>query len=153
MKNIKGMIKPGEDGVPTFTQPWNATETRVALFDSETDTGTYVAGILSQDPKSVNGLKVQAVSDWVTPNEIVETISNFSGTEVKFQQVPEKVFQGFLPEKVAAELTENMVLVRDYSYYGKGTEMRQTEIDEKVLGGAKKVSWEQYVKRNGPWKW
>ena len=153
MSNIKGMIKKNQDGVPQFTQPWDAEETKVALFDSGTDSGTYVAGILSQEPKAVDGLHVQAVSQWLTPNEIVQTLSKVIGTEVKFQQVPEKVFQGFLPENVAAELTENMVLVRDYSYYGKGAEKEQAKIEEKVLGGAKLVSWEQFVKDNGPWKW
>ena len=59
MSNIKGMIRPNQDGVPQFTQPWDGAETKVALFDSGTDSGTYVAGILSQDPKSVNGLYVQ----------------------------------------------------------------------------------------------
>jgi len=58
-----------------------------------------------------------------------------------------------LPEKIATELTENMVIVRDFSYYGKGQEREQTNVDRKVLGGAKKVSWEQFVESNGPWKW
>jgi hypothetical protein len=135
--------------------PWDASETKVALFDTATDTGTFVAGILSQDPKSVDGLYVPAVSQWVTPNEIVQTITKVSGTEVKFHSVPEKVWQSFLPmpEKMAQELAENMVLVREYSYYGKGAEKEQAKADEKVLAGAKTVSWEEFVKANGPWKW
>jgi uncharacterized protein YbjT (DUF2867 family) len=155
MSNIKGSIRPGQDGVPTLTQPFHPTETQVALLDTATDTGTYVAGILSQDPKSVNGLYVPAVSQWRTPTEIVQTISKVSGTEVKFQSVPEKVWQSFLPmpEKIAQELAENMVLIRDYSYYGKGAEKEQAKADEKVLGGAKTVSWEEFVQANGPWKW
>jgi len=155
MTNIKSSIRPGQDGVPTWTQPFDADKTQVALFDTATDTGTYVAGILSQDPKSVNGLYVPAVSQWLTPNEIVQTITNVTGTQVKFQSVPEKVWQSFLPmpEKIAEELTENMVLVRDYSYYGKGAEKEQAKADEKVLAGAKTVTWEEFVKANGPWKW
>lgn len=153
MKNIKTMIKPNQDGIAQFTQPWDGKDTKVALFDSGTDSGTFVAGILSQDPKAVNGLYVQAVSQWLTPNEIVQTISKAAGTEVKFQQVPDKVYQGFLPPAVAEELTQNMVLVRDYSYYGVGSDQDQAQIDQKVLSGAKTVSWEQYVQENGPWKW
>ena len=153
MTNIKGQIRPGQDGTPTFTQPWDATKTQIPLFDAGKDTGTYVAGILSQDPKSVDGLYVHAVSQWVTPTEIVETVSKAAGTQVNFKSVPESVFIKFLPPPVAEELTENMVLVRDYSYYGKGTETQQAEIDKKVLGDAKKVSWEEFVQANGPWKW
>ena len=58
-----------------------------------------------------------------------------------------------MPEKIAKELTENMVLVRDYSYFGEGSEEKQASIDEKILSGVKTVTWEQYVKDNGPWKW
>jgi uncharacterized protein YbjT (DUF2867 family) len=152
MQNIKGMIRPGQDGVPTITLPWDGDGTQVALFDSATDTGTFVAGILSQDPKTVNGKYIQAVSEWRTPNQIVETLSKAAGTQVKFQNVPEKVYQGFLPEKIAKELTENMVLLRDYSYFGKGAEKDQAKTNE-VLDGAKTVTWEQFVESNGPWKW
>lgn len=155
MTNIKGSIWPGSDGVPTWALPFHPTDTQVALFDTASDTGKYVTGILSQDPQSVNGLYVPAVSQWITPSEIVATISEVSGTEVKFQSVPEKVWEGLLPmpEKAAHELAENMVLVRDYSYYGKGAEKEQAKTDEKVLAGAKTVSWEEFVKANGPWKW
>jgi putative NADH-flavin reductase len=155
MSNIKGSIKPGQDGVPTWTQPFHPTETQVPLFDTATDTGTFVAGILSQHPRSVNGLYVPAVSQWLTPNEIVQTVTKVSGTEVKFQSLPEKVWQSFLPmaENIAQELAENMVLIRDYSYYGKGAEKEQAKADEKVLAGAKTVSWEEFVEAHGPWKW
>jgi hypothetical protein len=150
MQNIKGMINPGQDGVPTLIQPWDGNKTKVALFDAAKDSGTYVAGILSQDPGSVNGLHVQACSEWITPNAMVEVLSKTSGTKVAFQQVPEDVFQSFLPPAVAAEMTENMVLVRDYSYFGPGQEKHQAESD-RILGGMKKTSWEEFVKANGPW--
>ena len=58
-----------------------------------------------------------------------------------------------MPEKIAHELVENMVLVRDYSYYGKEAEKEQAKADEKVLRGAKTVSWEEFVEANGPWEW
>lgn len=153
MSNIKGMIQPGQDGTATFTQPWDGSSTHVPLLDTTTDTGLYVAGILAQDPSKVNGLYVPAVSQWATPDEIVDTLTKVTGTTVKFQSVPEQVYQSFLPEKIAQELTGNMVLVRDYSYYGKGTEQEQAKVDELIIGGAKTVSWEQFVRDNGPWKW
>jgi len=93
MQNIKGMIRPGQDRITTFTQPWNASETQVPLFDSATDSGTYVAGILSQDLKSVNGLWVHAVSQWIIPSEIINNITKATGTEVKFQSVPEDIYR------------------------------------------------------------
>lgn len=79
-------------------------------------------------------------------------MSKTSGTKVKFQQVPEDVFQSFLPPPVAEEMAENMVLVRDYSYFGPGQEKRQPESD-RILGGMKKTTWEEFVSANGPWTW
>jgi hypothetical protein len=145
MQNIRGMIRPGQDGVPTLIQPWDGDRTKVALLDAAKDSGTFVAGILSQDPKSVNGLYVQACSEWTTPNAMVEVLSKTGGTTVKFQQVPEDLFKSFLPPPVAEEMTENMVLVRDYSYYGPGQEKHKAASD-KLLGGTKKklhgrISW------------
>lgn len=152
MQNIKGMIRPGRDGVPILIQPWDGDKTKVALLDAAKDSGPYVAGILSQDPQSVNGVYVQACSEWITPNEMVDVLSKTSGTKVKFQQVPENVFKGFLPPPVAEEMTENIVLVRDCSYVGPGQEKRQPESD-RILGGMKKTTWEEFVRANGPWTW
>ena len=152
MSNIKGMIRKGEDGVLTIRTPWVASETKLPLFDAGTDTGKYVAGILSQDPERVNGLQVKTASQWATPNEIVDTLTKVTGTTVKFQEIPEEVFQSFLPEKIAREVTENMLLLRDHSYYGKGAEKEQEKSDW-VLGGEKTVSWEQFIQNNGPWQW
>ena len=118
MQNVKGMIRPGPDGVPTLFQPWDQDKTQVALFDAATDMGTYVAGILSQDPQAVNGLYVQACSQWVTPREIVDTISQASSGPVAFQELAADDFKANLPGQVAEEMTENMVLVRDDSYFG-----------------------------------
>jgi uncharacterized protein YbjT (DUF2867 family) len=153
MSNIKGMINPNpKTGVPTLTMPWDAEKTQVALLDVVKDTGKFVAGLLLADAKSVDGFHVNGVSQWVTPIEIVNTLNKTAGTKVEFQQVPPDVYQGFLPEPIAQEMTENMVLVRDWSYFGKGAEKKQEE-SNKILGGAKLTSWEDFVKQNGPWEW
>ena len=157
MQNIRGMIKPGQDGTPTLIQPWDRHATQVALLDAKEDTGKFVAGILLQamkDPKSVDGLQIHATSEWITPGQIVDTLTKVSGSQIKFQQVPEEMFKGFLPEAVAEEMTENMVLVRDWSYYGKGQEKEQGRSDRVLEGtGLKKTTWEDFVRANGPWEW
>ena len=153
MQNIKGMISPDQaSGVPTLFQPWDRDSTKVALLDAATDTGTYVVGILEQEPESVNGKFVQACSDWVTPGEIVDVLSEETSQEIKFQTVSADNFRGLLPAAVAEEMTENMLLVRDYSYFGTGAEKGQGEADE-ILAGPEKVSWRRFVKENGPWEW
>jgi hypothetical protein len=51
-------------------------------------------------------------------------------------------------------MTENMVLLRDYSYFGKGQEKEQRKSDKVLEGsGLRKNSWEDFVMENRPWKW
>ena len=155
MSNIKGMTHPGPDGTPTFTMPWDPSTTHVPLLDVGTDTGKFVAGILASNPASVNGKNIQGTSQWVTPQEITDTISKYggSGQQVKFNSVPEGVFKGFLPEAKAEELTENMVLIRDFSYFGNDGPEKQAESDKVLEEVGKPVSWQEFVEGNGPWKW
>lgn len=58
------MTFPDADGTKTFAQPWNATETKVALLDTKKDTGNFVAGILLAPENEVKHLTVQGVSEW-----------------------------------------------------------------------------------------
>lgn len=153
MSNLKGMIQPSpSSGIPTLTMPWNAEKTQVALLDVVDDTGKYVAGLLLAEPKSVDGIHVNGVSEWTTPGEIVSTLSKTSGTKVEFREASPEEYEGYLPKAIAKELTENMVLVRDWSYFGNGAEKKQEE-SNKILGHLKLTSWEEFVKKNGPWEW
>lgn len=53
--------------------------------------------------------------------------------------------------KVGLELAENMLLVRDFKYFGLDSE-EKTAKDHAILP-QKPVTWEKYVKSNGPWTW
>ena len=150
--NFKQSINVGPDGVPTYFAPFHPTETRFPLIDVVADTGKYIAGILEAG-KSANGAQINAVSQWLSPQEITDILTKASGTKVNFAQVPPEVFKTFLPGAMAEELTENMLLIRDYSYYGLGAETKQEESDRFLLQGTKLTSWEEFVGKNRPWKW
>ena len=152
MSNFASMIQPDSStGVPTLKMPWDAAKTQVPLLDVVGDTGKYVAGLLLADPKSVDGFRVNGVSEWLTPNEIVSTFKTV-GTKVDFQEVSADEYASYLPPPIARELKENMLLVRGWSYYGKGSEKQQAESD-KILGDMKLTTFEEFVKHNGPWEW
>ena len=154
MSNMKDLIRKDQDGQLAVTLPWTADTTHVPMIDIRSDTGKYVMGALVQGKKA-DGKWIQAVSDWRTPSEILKTISEVGGTpEIKFVEIPAETWAGFLPlpKHAAVELAENMTLIKDYSYYGKGTEKKQQELgDAYVLEGEKLVTWAEYVKDNGPW--
>ncbi|SNX85127.1 uncharacterized protein MEPE_03836 [Melanopsichium pennsylvanicum] len=56
---------------------------------------------------------------------------------VAYNNVAAEVYKSFLPEAIAEELTENMKLMDQYSYYGKNTEKEQAESDAFLLKDAK----------------
>ena len=153
MSNFVSFINPGQDGVPTLAMPM-APDAHFALIDIQVDTGKYVLGALEAG-KRADGVQIQAASDWTTPAGIAETFTKYGGMEVKFVQIPRDVFKGFLAPKMgdfgAEELTQNMELIGDYSYYGKGTEKKQAESDKWLLKGSKKVSFRDFVEKGKPW--
>lgn len=79
----------------------------------------------------LDGLNVHAVSDWITLDQVINTIAMISGTEVKFQEVPEAVFRSLLPKAVAKEMTENMVLVR---FWKKGRKRNRVRVTRCLKG-------------------
>ncbi|KAL9617539.1 MAG: hypothetical protein Q9160_007697 [Pyrenula sp. 1 TL-2023] len=162
MSNVKGMVQPGQDGVPALSLPWDPEKTRVPMFDVVDDTGKYVAGALAAgetDPASVDKRRLIGVSQWRSPNEIVADISRVTGTETKFVSLPPEVFKGFLPEAIAEEMVDTMVLIRDYSYYGKEVEVKQAESDKFLSKEQPKSSWASFLEnywvkgKTTAWSW
>lgn len=155
MPNIKTAIKK-QNGIPTFAVPWDLHETQVPMLDPGTDTGTYVAAILAgsiEDTKALDGKSVRAVGEWCTPAQIVGTLKEKTGQDVQFKQIPADVYEGFLPKPVAKDLTEMMEYIRDYSYFGKGSEKEQAENDKILQSvGLKPLNWEEFVVKNSPWE-
>ena len=155
MQNFHSFVNQGPDGVPALAAPWKP-DTPLALIDIRRDTGKYVLGALEAGA-AADGKWIQGVSEWSTPRAVVDTLTQVAGTTVKFQEVPRDVFKGFLSPKLgdfgAEELTQNMELIRDFSYYGKGTEKHQAESDRFVAKGLSLTSFADFAQQDGPWKW
>ncbi|KAL2436482.1 hypothetical protein ABEF95_011004 [Exophiala dermatitidis] len=153
MSNLPSMINPDpETGVPTLSAPWNPTETWVPMIDIQKDTGAFTAGLFEAGAEA-NGVYVQGVSEWVHPRQITATLSQIKGKEVRFIEQPATVESAAqLGNRIAEELTQNMILIRDYSYYGKGTEKKQAESDRFLIPGTKKNTWNEFAEKVD-WKW
>ncbi|OAL36376.1 hypothetical protein AYO20_04272 [Fonsecaea nubica] len=148
MSNFKTQFKPDEEtGALTLTLPWNPQSTWVPLIDIQNDTGLFTVGLLEAGSKA-NGVHVQGVGEWMHPQEIVETLSKLKGKEIKFVEQPATVESAAkIGNKIAEELAQNMMLIRDWSYYGKGTEKKQAESDKFLVPGSKKTSWKEFVEQ------
>ncbi|KAK5269449.1 hypothetical protein LTR99_006883 [Exophiala xenobiotica] len=154
MSNLTQQFQPDKEGtgVVTLSQPWNPTETWVPMLDIQRDTGLFTAGLFEAGSKA-NGVFVQGVSEWVHPKDITDQLSQITGREVKFVEKPASVESAAqLGNKIAEELTQNMILIRDYSYFGKGSEKKQGESDEFLLPGAKRNTWKAFA-QNIQWQW
>ncbi|KAK4943888.1 hypothetical protein LTR10_016604 [Elasticomyces elasticus] len=153
MSNLTQWIQPDkETGVVTLTQPWNPTQTWIPMLDIQRDTGLYTAGLFEAGPKA-NGVFVHAVSEWMHPKDLTDQLAQITGREVKFVERPGSVEAAAkLGNKIAEELEQNMLLIRDYSYYGKGEEKKQAASDEFLLKGAKKTTWKAFCE-GVKWQW
>lgn len=117
---------------------WNLNpDTKMPLFDAADDTGKFVAGILLHQ-SDLLGKDIYGATDWYTPTDITNTIQEVSGKKTTYQQLSDEKFQSVLPEAVAKELTETMMLIREYAYYGPG--------GDKILAESLKVSAAHKVK-------
>ena len=156
MSNIPSSIRPSQagDGTLSYAAPFDPNS-QFALIDIRSDTGKFVLGALEAG-KDADGKHIQAVSEWTTPTAVAETFTKYGGAgEVKFVPLPRETFKGFLVgamgEFAAEELAQNMELVKDWSYYGKGTEKEQAESDRFLLQGAKKTTLRGWVEAGKPW--
>ncbi|KAK5064789.1 hypothetical protein LTR84_000623 [Exophiala bonariae] len=148
MSNLPTQIKAsGEDGVATLSLPWNAASTWLPMIDIRNDTGLFTVGLFEAGERA-NGFAVQGTSQWLHPQELVDTLSAVSGKPVKFVEQPLTVEAAAQSgNKIAEELAQNMLLIRDYSYFGKGAENKQDESDKFLVDGAKKSSFKQFAEK------
>jgi len=121
------------------------------MIDIADDAGKFVAVLLLDAEKAApNGKVIYAAGGFYTPKEIVEVLEKAEGKKVVFNEISEGVFKSFLPAPVAEELTENMVLIRDYQYYGPGAvEGVEQAIKEVEAIGLKVTGLKEYLEKSG----
>lgn len=148
MSNLTSQFKAGDDGVPTLSQPWHATKTWLPMIDIRNDTGLFTVGLFEAGDRA-NGVAVQGTSQWVHPQDVVDTLSAVTGKSVKFVEQPASVESAAqLGNKIAEELLQNMLLIRDYSYFGVGAEKDQADSDKFLVPGATKSTWKQFAEKS-----
>ncbi|KAL4994228.1 hypothetical protein BDV10DRAFT_9164 [Aspergillus recurvatus] len=97
--------------------------TRLPLIDAYGDLGKWVAAIL-EDFDAYEGKILACATKLYTLTEAVEIMSQQSGKEVVYQQVPVDVWKGFLPPLMADHVAEMLQYFYEYGYYGEDTEAK-----------------------------
>jgi uncharacterized protein YbjT (DUF2867 family) len=121
MQNFGHMMAPHPTGDGTYAlSNFVKPETQLPCIDVVGDTGKYVGAILAE-PEKYEGKVLSAATDLYSYDEIVQIMSKMSGKTVKYNQLPESVFRGFLPPASADYLVDMFLWIQDYGYYGPQT--------------------------------
>lgn len=153
MSNLENFINE-QNGHWVLAAPLgDGDKTQIPMVDIEADYGQYVAGALEADAASLDGKHIHAVSQWITPNATVATAAKQMGKQVQYVDLDADTFASFMPnETVGTELKENMLLIRDYSYYGNDAPQNQAHHDQILPSGTKKATLQDYLSMRSKWK-
>jgi hypothetical protein len=92
--------------------------------------GNIVAGAFAHPDQAGNGEYLPLVGDFMSFNEILDTLSR-QGHKISFKQVPKEVFAGFFPG--AAEIAEMLSYFQAHTYLGSDSSDR-IALANKVAG-------------------
>jgi hypothetical protein len=107
---------------------------------------------LFENESKANGVRVNVVSCWTTPQDLVTALGKESGRAVGLQIVSPEEFAEDFPDNLSAELTETLRIIGEYSFYGKGQDAKQDEPNKwLVRGGGQPVSLEEWIHQQTPW--
>lgn len=140
------------DGNTCLVMPFPETNKFAWPFiHPRTDSGKYIVGLFEAGA-SANGVHVHGVSCWTTIEELLPTLSNACRRQVIFKSVSPAEYQASLPEIVAEDLTQTMLLVGGYSYYGPGEEQKQAASHRWMVKGSSPSDLRAVVQASAPWQ-
>ena len=121
MQNFLHSLRPrpvgdGSFAISNVVNP----NTRVPLLDIR-DTGKYVGEMLI-NPNAFVGKDIDASASCYTFTEVAEILSRLTGGKIIYQQIPDAMFKGFLPESTREEIGDMMILFREFGLNGPGQE-------------------------------
>jgi len=130
-QNLSGAIAAHKqaDGSMGWALPLDPT-LRVIHMGDITELGNIVAGAFAQPDEAGNGQYLPLVGDFMSFNEIVESL-NRQGHNFSYQQVPKEIFVGFFPG--AHEIAEMFSYWEAHTYLGSDSS-DQIALANKVAG-------------------
>ncbi|KZF18979.1 NAD(P)-binding protein [Xylona heveae TC161] len=114
----------------------------IPQIDIEHDTGKYVGAILA-DPEKFEGKTLAASTELCTHAGIAAALAKKTGRKVVYKQVPVEMWKQFLPPVGANMLSEMMLYIDEFGYYGPNTK-ELMEATAKVTRG-KLTTFEEFL--------
>ena len=130
-QNLIGVLAAQKqaDGSLGWTLPLDPTVRSIHMGDI-TELGDIVAGAFSRPDEAGHGEYLPLVGNFVSFNEIVDTL-NRQGHNFSFKQVPKEVFAGFFPG--AGEVAEMFSYFQAHTYLGSDSR-DQIALANKIAG-------------------
>jgi len=130
-QNLAGVFAPQKpvDGSRGWALPLDPT-LRVIHMGDINELGNIVAGAFAHPDEAGNGQYLPLVGDFMSFNEIVETL-NRQGHNISYKQVPKEIFAGFFPG--AGEIAEMFSYWEAHTYLGLDSS-DQIALANKVAG-------------------
>src|ERR1700730_17198721 len=130
-QNLVGLLAPQkqQNGTLGWALPIDPTVRGIHIGDI-TELGAIVAGAFAHPDQAGNGQYLPLVGDFMSFNEIVDTL-NRQGHDFSFKQVPKEVFAGFFAG--AAEIAEMFSYFQAHTYLGSDSR-DQIALANKVAG-------------------
>ena len=131
-QNLVGALAPQkqEDGTLGWALPIDPTVRGIHMGDI-TELGNIVAGAFAHPDQAGNGEYLPLVGDFMSFNEIVDTL-NRQGHKFSFKQVPKEVFATLF--RGATELAETFSYFQVHTYLGSDSH-DQIALANKIAGG------------------
>jgi len=146
MQNFHGALAPRPVGDGTFVIASSASkETQFSLLDPVADSGKYGGAILAS-PGMFEGKQLCAAENQYSLEEIVALMSRVSGKTVRYVQVEESVFRGFLPPNGKDIYSELMLYYQDFGYFGP--ESKELSAWARQYARSKLTSFEEFLKNH-----
>lgn len=118
-------------------------DAKIPLIDIEADSGTYVCSLLTS---GTEGQTLYEGSGFYSFHDIVGIVSRVSRKEVKYVQLPEEVFAGFMPPAQGMRTVHMMKWFEEVGYFGPRTEELVKVTNARVDG--KLTSFDEYAEKN-----
>lgn len=130
-QNLVGLVAPQKqaDGTLGWALPIDPTVRGIHMGDIS-ELGNIVAGAFAHPDQAGNGQYLPLVGDFMSFNEIVDTL-NRQGHEFSFKQVPTEVFATLFPG--AAEIAATFAWFQAHTYLGSDSRDR-IALANKVAG-------------------
>ncbi|KAF9893201.1 NmrA-like domain-containing protein 1 [Aspergillus nanangensis] len=146
MQNLATVMAPRPAGDGTYViANIMAPDAKGPVIDVVGDSGKYVASLLYEPEKSV-GVTLYAASGLYSFAEMAQIISRVSGKTVKYVQLPEEVYAGFMPAEMGGRMVDMMRFIEEVGYYGPDTERLVEETVARVKKG-KLTSLEEFAEK------